>query len=198
MAQPLLAQGRIVLPYLYSGFQHVSHFYVRNPQNVGATYNINSRALDENDLDWKDAAQSLWLAFSYMLDDAVSAPIMKLETFDGVAWNLVDTVAATGGNGSGTGQFGNTWVAVFRDVAFKKMKIVVAESPSPVPGHYTSISGAPSLFINGLTEWTEDGITAHPPFEWNVSRGDRYLKTSPFVSVTGNLNRKIRRARGLA
>lgn len=196
----LSAVGRIVIPYTVSGLTHTLHAYVRNPQLVGGNWLINSRATDANDTDWTDAAEALEYCISYVMDDAAVFGTQVLETLEDNAWIPRASNTYPNANGSGTAIEGSQATFVFRDVTFRKVKIVVMEGITSIPAHATTINTA---YTNPwdlmLREFTPAHTISTSPYTWLVGRANQYLNAgSPFVSWTTTYNRKVRRARGLA
>lgn len=199
MSQPLLATGRIILPYTHVGFTHHLHAYVRNPQLVGAVWQINSRATDANDTPWTNAATALALSFSYLLQLTDVFGTVLFQTLVSAVWITQATTTVANVNGSGTGQAAAEGTLMLRDKLFKKVKVVVME-PNVVPplkaNTYNPAGVDPgNLFIR---QWTPDFTIAVAPWNWQVGRGNQFLAQAPFVSEVFTLNRKMRRARGFA
>lgn len=197
MAEPLVAEGRIVFAYTVDGLTHEIRAYVRNPQESGGTWFINSRTLDENDLDWEDAADGLFASASYPIGDDVTFPDMELQIRDGVVWNLVATHTGASSNTSGAHKPGAQCTLVLRDTAFKKVKVVVEEPNTASPYHFLSVAAATGILDDFSKQYTPSATVTNAPYHWQVSRGNRYLNTSSFVGLTGSLNRRVRRRRGL-
>ena len=198
MAQELLATARIVFPIETSSNIHKIVAYVRGLTPVGGSWNVNTRTLDENDLPWDDAAQGFWDAYSYLLATAVVAPTAQLEEIDNGVWIPLANAALTGGNDSGDIVQASQLTATFRDTAFKKMKVVFLEGSFVPPFASSIVTAFGGGVTNGLKQWTSSHTVTNPPYTWQVSRGNRYLATSPFVRGVATYNRRLRRDRGLA
>jgi len=198
MAYPRIATGKIVLPYTVSGFLHRVHAFVRNPQAVGATWNINSRATDSNDTDWKNAAEGYWLSFSYLLPAAIAAPTAEFWTKVGAIWILQDTVLCTGTNGAGSSILTEELTATFRCVNGKFLQVDVLEGNSDVPLTSRSLSAIGGTYQNGLKQWTSGHTVTDAPYGWAVNQDTSYLATASFVKLTTSFNRHLRKKRGLA
>lgn len=197
MSQPLLATARILIPYVATGQTHKLAAYVRNLQVDGASWNINTRETDSNDLDWADAAQGYWLAMSYGLDDAISPPTAELQELTGVTWNTLDTFACTGGNGSNSTILASQFTLTLRDMAFKKLRVVLLDTINGAMFRYTTSAGPGGFQTNYAKQWDSTFDITNAPYRWQVSRGDRFLAASPFVSIVSVYNDRLRRDRGL-
>lgn len=200
MSQPLLATGRIVMPLTTSGLTHAYHAYVRNIQVGGSTYKVNTRTTDSNDLNWETAAQAFFSATSYLsaTDQGVSGLILLQQLVSGV-WQTISTYTPSGGfNGGGSVQPASQYTLWLRDSAYKPMKVVMLDTNQTPPQHFTIITGGDAASDNFVKQWLSTYTVTSAPYIWQVSRGDRYINTSAFVGSTVTLNRKVRRARGLA
>lgn len=97
-------------------------------------------------------------------------------------------------------QLGAQVTSVFRDTAFKKVRLIELESIVPGPFHFANLAAATSFnaALGGLLQQYDSTFTVtNPPFEWVVGRSGNYLATNPLVGVTWDLNDKVRRARNL-
>lgn len=198
MAQDLIATGRIVQPYTVDGQPHRFVAYVRNIQFSGGNYFINSRTLDDNDTDWEDAAEGLFQALSYLMSGTLTSNAdAGLEEKVDEQWNPLAFYTPVTSNAAGSYKVATQSTVVLRDTAFKKMKIIQMETTEAAPQHFTQIAGGDTAYDNYIKQWTSGATVPTPPFSWQVSRGNRYINTAPFVGATVALNRKIRRARGL-
>lgn len=198
MAYPRIATGKIVLPYTVNGLLHRIHAFVRNPQLVGSTWQINSRATDSNDTDWADAAQGYWLSVSYEIDDAIAAPTAEFWTKVGAIWILQDTVVCTGGNGAGGTIEAGELTATFRCVNGKFLQVNVLEGNTVVPQTSRSLAAVGGVLQSGLKQWTADHTVTDSPYGWAVNQDTSYLATASFVKLTSTYNRHLRKRRGLA
>lgn len=198
MAYPRVATAKIVMPYTAAGRLHRIHAFVRGLTAVGGTWNINSRTLDANDIAWRDAAQGYWLSVSYMLDDAVAVPTLELWTKTGLLWTLLDTVAATGGNGSGGTTPASELTATYRCSQGEFLQVDILEgnfTPPFASRDYTAFGGA---ITNGLKQWTAAHTVTTAPHTWQVSQDNHYLTSTPFVKGVASYNRHLRKLAGLA
>lgn len=196
--RPLVATARMQMPLIISSISHVFSVYVRGLTPVSTSWNINTRTLDANDLDWKAAAQGWWDAFSYMLDDAVGAPTIKLEELQSGVWVQLDDVAVTGGNGSGTTNPASQFTFTLRDKEFKPDKVVWLDAVCTPPGRANAITDWTTNISNALKQYTSAHTVTNPPFSWQASRANQFLHDAPVVGMVATFNRKLRRRRGLA
>lgn len=196
MTEPIAATGRIKLPYSCGTQWHVIHAYVRNPQLVGGTWKINSRALDENDTLWSAAAQSLADAMKGMYPVTSGFGLAELQTRSGGVWTAVDTYTPTGACAGGAYQQATQYTITFRDKLLYHFKVQLMESSAVPPNRYTSPTGgggAEDAFIANFLS-----ASAYPaPFHWICSRHNQFMADSNFVSAKVWLNERLGRMRGL-
>ena len=197
MAQELLATARLVATYTIAGLTHKHHAYARGLTPTGGSYNINSRALDENDIVWSDAAAGLTETLSYLLGDEAEFGDVILQELVDNTWQDLDTASPGTDHGAGDSQFGAEAIMTLRDTAFKKMRIIVMEPATVVPQHITTPGGGAANWDNFILQYTAGVTVFFGPYGWQVSRGNRYIKDPGFVSANGSINRKLRRARGV-
>lgn len=189
--------GRITFNYIVSGLSHKTRFYCRNPQVAGSTFNINTRTLDENDLDWVDAVTGLNTDLDNVMGTAVTMGEAQLDKWDGTVWQPLATTTPTF-LGSSTAQSCAQLTVVLRDTELKKVKVVVMEPSQPAPQHSISATGGDASMDNFIAGFLSTGTTPDKAFNWMVSHRNLYLAVSPFIGFTVCLNRKVRRRRGLA
>lgn len=195
----LSALGRITVPYTTDGLLHKLRVFVRNPQVVGGSYNINSRPLDNNDIVWTDALNDLCTAFSWVLGTTTAFSDGVLELRSGSIWTAVATATPSfTSHKAGTGNPGTQFTVVLRDINLKKVKIVVVEHNDNALQHAVSRSALQQTFQqNFVKEFMSDHALTNAPYVWAVGRGNQFLNTSPLVGVTASSNRRVRRRRGL-
>ena len=198
MSQPLLAEGRMILPYTVDGLPHKMFAYLRNPQPVGGTYNVNSRTLDANDQPWKNCAEAWFQSVSYLFSGTLTASgDILLQRFIDNVWQPTETYTPVTSNAAGSYKPGTQVTVVLRDSAFKQIKIVMLETSEISPQHFIQIAGGDAAFDNMIKQFTSTATISPAPYIFMVSRGNRYINTTPFIGATVTLNRKVRRARGL-
>lgn len=198
MATALSATGRITLSYTITGKTHKAHFYVRGLTAVGSTWNINSRTLDANDIDWTSACDKLvealsnWMASGQTWNDAV------LEQLSGLVWlpRATHTPSFTN-HGSSTAALGWGCSLVLRDINFKKIKVLILEGNQGTLSHQSAYANLAGGNLAAVKEFTANKTLNPAPYDWMVGRGNQYINTTPFVGTTVSPNRKLRRARGL-
>lgn len=200
MAQEQTVTGRIVIKYTVSGLQHRLVANVRNLQSVGATWVINSRTTDSNDMGWTDAANGLFEATSYLIATPATFADAELWRKVGNAWIL--TATHTGvftDHQNGTLVTGSQHTMTLRDAQFHFLKVVIMESASDqLPHKYISVASMPTGVANFAKQWTPSATIAVPPYVWQVSDSQQYINPAGFVSLVKTFNRKLRRTRGLA
>lgn len=194
MSQPLLATKRITYPYTVAGRLHKIRCYVKkDPSVLTPPWFI----VDRNGATflWTLAAEQLAFAMGFVVQQTVGAAIF--EELVGTIWNPTDVFQPTGQSAGGTPQPATEWVTVLRDTSFFKLHLDFQEGVTAAPVHVVAYTAITPSATNCLRNWTPDHSGANDPYMWQVSRGNRYLAGSPFVSTTISLNRKTRRARGL-
>lgn len=196
MATSLLASGRIMIPYTVSGKTHKVHCYVRGLTAVGGTFNINSRALDANDLVWTDVAQRLWVDFAAFLPSGSAGGTAQLQKLVGNLWQIQAAVALTGGAAAGTLVPGSQITITLRDRNFKHVKFVLVDVNEVVPQKLANQTAGGTTFDGFLSAMCVGTSNVNDPFNWLVGRGNQYLADAAFVSTTVDINRRAKRARG--
>lgn len=204
MATPLTASYRMSFQYVVSSYTHVIRHYVR-AVIVGGDYKVVLKD-GVTQITPQQCADGMGNALDNLFQTANPASAAwTLEHLSGMAWNPV----ATGGTATESGvstapALASQITLVLRDTSFKKVKAVVMESTVKPPYHFNvlgSNTGALHNFSSLLwafcLEYDADTGELNPPQKWVVSRGNDYLQDHPFVGVTGDLNDKIRRGRGL-
>lgn len=197
MATPLSATGRITIPITTQSGLHKVRHYVRGLAQTGGVWKVNTRTLDENDLDWEDAAEAMAHSISFLFATAASVGDAVLEKLEGIVWQpkAFHTVVIDQKGGS-TAPASQATI-VLRDVQFKKVKVVLLEINSGTLYHTNSYAALSGSFLNVIAEYTSDHVGTNAPYVWMVGRGNAYLNTAPFVGVTVAPNHKARRALGL-
>lgn len=196
MSQPLVAIGRILVPYTVGGKTHTFHAYVKNPTNVGGNWVINSRVSDANDTNWGDAADRLALAIGKILPSTATWATCEFQVRTLVVWETKATRTLIAAVSASAAVLAVQTTMTLRDSDFKKVRAIVLEANQSVPLHiHGPAEGGADMdaFVSPFVVGTGN---AADPFNWMVSRGERYLSVGPFVSVVCAYNRKLRRARG--
>lgn len=197
MATALSATGRITLSITVSGLVHKVRVYVRNPTFVTPDWFINSRTLDENDINWTDAAEGLAYVVSYMYPSAAGIADAVLEERVGILWFARAFHTVTLPNKNGSVSLAQQATLVMRDVLFNKVKLILLDINLGGLDHTSSFSALGGNALNMITEFTSGALQEFAPYVWMVGRSDQYLNVAPFVGWTLAPNRKVRRARGL-
>lgn len=196
MAAPFNAASRIVFIYSVSGLYHLAHYYCRNAQDVGGTWKINSRALDENDITFHEAVDSLALGFEQIGSSTTGVGAAKLQKLEGANWIDKDVYTPAFTPNAATFNTASQFTLTLRDKGNYHVKVVVMEGrygPGPALGYPTAGDVNMDAFIGYFTTSGSPGVY---PFDWLVGRSNQYLATSPFIRGNISLNRKLRRARG--
>jgi len=195
MSQALVATHRITQPYTVSGVQHKIRYYVKRDLGVVTPpYFIINRAATS--MNWTLVAEQFAFRMGYM-SQASWGPAV-LEELSGTLWLPLDVYQPTGQSAGGSVQVATQTTMVLRDTAFKNFHVVFMEQTQAAPYHNIAPFALGTSQGNMQHGWLSDGADIHDPYQFQVSRGNRYLATSPFIGYTIALNRKVRRRRGLA
>lgn len=196
MATPLTAQWRVTIPYLVQGRNHKVRFYVNDATVGGTTYQIPDRTAVL--MNWETGVDSFIVSLGNIMSSGDTVGTCLLEQLVSGIWQLRAT--HTPGTFTVTGSYvpSSQATLVLRDTNFKKLKVVILDTGVQPPEHAVTVSGCDSQSQFFVTEFTSAGAGAQPPYKWVVSRSKAYIDPAGFVGYTVALNRKIRRARGLA
>jgi hypothetical protein len=199
MSQPLLATNRITVAYTCSGLQHKQRAYcIRGFDTGGGEPQVTFRD-GSTGLPWDAAAQGIWNATRAMMATSVAAATAIFEELVGLAWVPLAGVTLTGiGLAGGTPQPAQQASLVLRDTAFKFIRVILLETTQFYVGHSPTgltLGADAAAWVN---DYNGAETLAGEPFQWQVSRGKRYILASGAVAgVTYDLNDKLKRARGL-
>jgi hypothetical protein len=199
MAQPLIATFRMVITPLVHSFSHKIRVYVDSTDIVAPFQLINR---DSTTVSFQLAVQGFWDAIrrGYLAATTGAATTAVLEQRIGTAWIPVEFATLTGnGQSTETGtEYGQQTTITLRDATFKKVKVVMLETPEPFNNRGTSVANTNSA--GGVAqEFTAAHTVTNPPFDYVVGRSAQYLaNTGTFVAWVSSSNRKVRRARGIA
>jgi hypothetical protein len=197
MSQPLLATDRIVFNIAVGGLAHKLVAYVKQAAPIMGVPQI----LDRDGITthgWDGAAQYMWDLLVAIYDSTTPPAAAELQNRSGIVWNPVAGVTLTS-NGIGTGiALAGQLTYVLRDTAFKHIRYTLMETTLPYAGHEPNGFG---LDVNAdalLTALTSNSNVV-APFNWQKSRGDRYILASgACAGGTLDLNDKLRRRRSLS
>lgn len=204
MATPLTASYRMNFAYTVSGYTHRLRQYCK-AVIVGGAYKLVERD-GTTQITPQNAADGMGNALDNLFEDNnPSTCAWTLENLSGSAWNPVDSGSATVDSGVATAYVPASQITlVSRDTAFKKVRTIVLESNIRPPYHFNALgSNTGQLHAFSSTLWAFclafdlAAPEVYSPILWVVSRGNNYLADHGFVGVTGDLNDKIRRGRGL-
>jgi hypothetical protein len=202
MAEPLTAEYRISLHIVVGGLTHLLRVYCEaSPSLLAASgYFVFDRS-GLATIDAGDAAQAWWNALRTLYGTSILAPVWFLENRSGVIWNPVATGSLTGA-GTVTGSFFDATQLTFsmRTSVFTRIRFVVLEqNKTQNPDKIQTLSELSASYGSAIaqaldgSDGNSDGI-----FNWARSKAKRELHSAaPFVSMTWDLNDKVRRARNL-
>ena len=198
MSEPTIGVGRITIPYLVSGLEHVCRMFVDNPTAAGATYNIGLHPSIGGTADWTGAAQGFADAISSALATGVTPGTALLEEYSATGWIPRDTVAVTFPNLAGNSALASQNTLTLRAMDFTRPKIVLMEVNQDPPYKYNTPTGGPGGLDGMIDPFLGSSSVSGRPWAFMTTMHGIFLLEDDFVSVTGTFNRKLRRARGLA
>lgn len=197
MATPLTATYRITMTYTPSPLTHKWRGYVKpvaaGPQPWSLT-TFDGLSVDT----WVASIQAWWNVLrTFMYDTTTPAPDAVLEQHAGLLWVPLDFAALTGAGTLGVGNAAaQQTTIVVRDTAFAKMRIVLLEPNQPYLGHSSTGLGLTAGATAIANEYNGVANTPADPYNWQVSRGNRYvLRAGAISGLTFDQNRKLKRAR---
>jgi len=197
MSVPLLATFRMRFSYIVMGLTHTMNIFCA-ASVTGGVYSINANA--GGAIGVQDAADAvggkmapLFLdadltSFTYQLQERSGGTYITRQT-----GTPAGTPAATG-----TTRQASQCTFVLRDISNHFGKVILLETILPAPYHIISRADIdePLKAFYDLFSVTS-GTVANRPAYWAVTRGDNAYMSEPLVGMTGDLNDKVRRARGL-
>lgn len=198
MAATFAATHFIDIPYTVATITHHYRAFVRNAQLVGGSWYHNSRTLDENDLLVSDSMDRIAALMSKIYDSATVWGTAQLFEKTGLTWVPVYAHAITE-TGEAASHVNTVQVtATFRDRLFYHVKVVFMEPNIYAPDKTLLPTGFSTEMDNCMPYFAATVSDPNDPYNWLVGRSNQFLATSPFISMVATINRKIRRARGLA
>jgi hypothetical protein len=197
MSTALVPTWRITVPYTATGRQHKLRMYIPTCTPAGASYTFTDRLAAT--VDWGDAVEGLATNLQNVMSTGTTLGDALLEELVAGIWlpRGNHTILAAFAP-SAAPVLSSQWTLVLRDTNFKKMKVILLDVRVVPPAHATSVAtcDAQSQFL--VKNFTPAATAANPPYNWMIGRSGAFINTAPFVGLTLALNRKIRRARGLA
>lgn len=197
MAVPLLVTWRMKFSYIVRSLTHVMNIYC-DAAAVGSVYVINANA--GGVLDLQDCADAVGSKMApCFLDADLTSINYQLQEKVGFAWitRASGTVSGTPAT-TGTTQPASQCTLVLRDISSHFAKIILLETKIPAPYHIISRLDLDQPLKDFYDLFSADsGTVANRPSLWMLSRGGNALMSQPLVGATGDLNDKVRRARGL-
>jgi hypothetical protein len=202
MPELLTAEYRLRMDIVVNGLTHkMRQFCEASPSLLASSgYFLFDRS-GLATIDAQDAATYWWNPLATIYGSIVAAPQWILEARDGVVWNPVTAGVTSGAGSSGSSYYDAFQRTIsFRSSVFTRLRLVILEqNKSNSPNKLTSIAAFSALFGSTLAD-AITGVDANPAgyFQWARSKNKRELhETSPYISCTGDLNDKVRRARGM-
>lgn len=197
MSVPVLATHRMHFSYIVAGLTHTLNLFC-SASGTGTAALLNYLAGGTlTPQEGSDATA------------AGVAPFFASADFGGWAWALQKYVSGTwvtenSGSSSLTGTAAVVTVKasqmtiVLRDISNHFAKVVLLEGYFTPSYHFVSasaLSGDIETVYNTFSKTS--GSDPDRPALWMVSRGDNKLMDEPLVGLTGDLNDRVRRSRGL-
>lgn len=197
MSQTLISTARMQLSYTIAGLQHKLNLYVKNATPSGGTYDIDVRPSVGGVITFDHAADGIADVLEELMPSGATLDSVALQLLTGSIWNSVYFANPSMTPSANTYVKAQQVTLVLRDTSFFKVKVITLEQTFPLPVHYSSYAALGGDTLNYVKEFTGNNTVTYPPFNWVVSRGERFLADGPFVGLTTDLNDKVRRARGL-
>lgn len=197
MAQALVSTARIDLHYTVSTKAHVVRVYVKNLTVAGASWNIDGAPVVGGVIDWSAAAQGLWDSVKPLMPSAATVDGANLMSRSGSVWTPLASYTPTGAVSANAYSPAQQMSLTLRDTGTKFVRFLLLEQTFPLPAHFPSYGALTGDTLTMAKQFTVQRTVTNAPFEWLVSRGERFLADFSFVALTTDLNDKLRRARGL-
>jgi len=180
--------GRIKIPYVPDGIDHVFQMMVGTITGTGPGFQIPKRTGVGGTGDWRDAASDLAAALSNVLPTGTIVGAAILEKFDGLAYLPIGTLTVTlpSLNGGAFGATGAT--ASFHDENFHIVKPIVFDVNVAAPFRFLTPTGGNANFDALLLEFTENFTLTDAPYLYMQSSWGDYLREGGFIACTNDLN----------
>ena len=200
MATPLTANGRVHIGILVPGAREHSFNIFCNWASDGGDASGYGMLAREGGIRGFQAAMAVFMpVVKALYPNTVDIANPTLESY--IAGAYVP-LATDGSGGVGTAVSGYTpaqqtsLTLRVNSTAPERMRIQLMETIYPLTGKYvdpTAIGTPLSLFVNQFLPPVGTGGT---PYEWACNRGSNFIQG--FVSVVFDINKKLRRERGIA
>lgn len=190
---PIACSHRVTIPYSNDGLQHTQHLFVKATASGGGYDLIHQLSGDQP---WEDDVNH-WIALaaeffktttlfgSCILEQYAAGEYLPVATM---------TPTQTTGNRSSSYAPASQLTNVFRDTAFRKVRINFMETVIGNPFHYTSLTTA-NADLNALLSDIISPVGDNDAGFWLRSRSEYFI--SSFVSSTATDNKRLRRDRNL-
>jgi len=193
---PRTATHRLTIDYTVVGFAHKIHLYVAAYPSILLTSGWGLTTFSTDTMDAGAAADAFANSLKEYLeaDDSINGWVLEEWSGAELLFKAAGSLNIVGTHSANVQRAGVQLTLFFRDTANKAMKIVISEPTVAVFSRYAT-SGAVPADIDAISDSMMD--TAPLALgDWVRSRGNR--QRDRFISVVGTLNRKLRRARGIA
>lgn len=199
MATALVPTYRFEFSYVVNGLAHKVRHYV----NVDTSTPVKVMERDGSTaIAQSDAADGFAITFlsGYGLSHVPAMSWIFQHLVAGV-WLPINSGSHTNTNSSGVAPEEATQVTlVFRDLAFKQIKVIMLESLIDGPFHVSNLAAANSFnaALGSICQQYDSTFSVpFAPHLWVVGRSGNYLALTPLIGATWDLNDKVRRARNL-
>lgn len=196
MSTPLVATWRMTAPYQSQARQHTAHCYVRGAQLQGADYYINSRTADANDTLWTNAADRFCNALAFELPTGASFGTVLLQHIESGVWITKATHTPSITAASGTAVPASQITMTLRTNQNHHLRVVVEDTEEAAPQRTENPNGGGASMDSFTGAFLSIAGNGNDPFNWIVGRDNAYLAAAPFVSISADINRKVKRAAG--
>lgn len=196
MSQPLLATWRVEQNYSVGGVAHLWHAYVKNVVPGGTDHTIGDR--NAGTVTFLDVATAIKNTIGGIFGAGITWGGCELQQFSSGRWltQRVWQVAAPGG--VGTAKLGSIVTLTLRDTSVLPVKAVFLDTNQQPPFHYIDPTAGDNALDSLCSVFGDRSSSDNfDPWYWMVSRGNRFLNTSPFVSVSCDIDRITKKAHGL-
>lgn len=197
MSQPLVSTARIDLSYSVSSLLHHLRCYIKNLTVSGASWDIDANPAVGGVLDWALAAQGLWDTLRPLMPTSATVNQASLQSRSGLIWTPLASYSPTGAVSANAYSPAQQATLTLRDTSNFKVRVIVLEQTFPIPAHFPSYGALTGDTLTFAKQFTVQRTVTNAPWEWLVSRGERFLSDFSFVALTTDLNDDVRRARGL-
>lgn len=196
MGQALLATWRVLQHYSVSGVDHTLHLYAKGVVAGGSDHTLHTR--NSTDINFQDVATNLKNEIGALFGAGISWGSTELQQLTTGRWLTQRVWTVTAPAGSGTAKLGSQVTITLRSSTILPVKVIMLDTNEQPPFRYIDPAGGDANLDGVIAAFMpKETPVAEDPYNWMVSRENQYLSTSPFVSVSADINRKVKKAHGL-